>query len=132
MIADSRHRVGFEKTWGRDDSGDSDGQSRTPPRLTCTAAATLFHHQGDAAASLLTLPLRGVRAGAGESNLVRCLDKLDTAYYEVLAPVFDNDPELKARFTQLVLDTCTLAAQATTGSPAPEQPGTITADGIVD
>ncbi len=101
-------------------------------RLTLAAAASLVHDQGEVAAALLALPLRTVRDDARASNLIRCLDKLDSAYYDALAPILDSTPELKAQFTQLVLDASWLAAQATTGRADGTADDSVSADRLID
>ncbi|WP_233211204.1 LGFP repeat-containing protein [Mycobacterium sp. shizuoka-1] len=96
--------------------------------MTLAAAGALVHGEDQVAAALVALPLRTLRNGARASSLIRCLDKLDSASYGAIASILDSTPELKTRFTRLVLDASRLAAQATSG----EADGVGTADPLID
>lgn len=129
---ETKNNVPAETSWAQGDSVRITRPNGGRFRLTLAAAASLVHDQGAVAAALLALPLRTVRDNAPASNLIRCLDKLDSAYYDALAPILDSTPELKARFTQLVLDASWLAAQAMTGKADGAPDDVVTADLLID
>ncbi|TDO11902.1 LGFP repeat-containing protein [Mycobacterium sp. BK086] len=126
MTAGTENTVRNGTCWARDDLDDT-GEGGSRPRLTRTAVTTLLDGKGSVVADLLAMPLRTLRHDARGSDLIKTLDTIDTAFYDVLAPILDGSPELKQRFTQWTLDACRLAAQA-----IHEQDGTVTADRLID
>lgn len=129
---DTEKNVSTETSWARGDSADSTKAISGRLRLTLAAAASLVTEKDETAAALLALPLRTLRDDARASNLIRCLDKLDSACYDALAPILDSTPELKARFVQLVLDASWLAARAMSGETDRTRDDVVTADRVID
>ena len=127
MTADTDSSVRNGTCWSRDALDDNTRGDGSRPRLTRTAITALLDGNGDVVAGLLSMPLRTIRHDARGSDLIRSLDNIDTAFYDVLAPVLDSSPELKQRFTQWILEACQLAAQA-----IHEQDSTVTADRLID
>jgi hypothetical protein len=83
-------------------------------------------------AKLVSLSLCMMRRRSPDSELVKCLDKLDSAYFETLTPVFEEAPELKARFAQLVLDASWFAARALSDDHPADGDRPLTADDLLD
>ncbi|WP_179469667.1 LGFP repeat-containing protein [Mycolicibacterium vinylchloridicum] len=127
MTADTDSTVRYGTCWARNDLNDDTPGDDSRPRLTRTAVAALLEGKGDVVAGLLSMPLRTIRRDARGSDLIKSLDNIDTAFYDVLAPVLDGSPELKQHFTQWIRDASQLAAQA-----IHEQGSTVTAARLID